>query len=87
VVHDPKGLVNAERVYPHMTYQPDLDVAISDAELLILGTEWREYRQLDPVATGAKVATRTVIDARNALDSVAWKAAGWTYRALGRPTA
>ena len=87
VVHDPKGLVNAERVYPHMTYQADLDSALSGAELLVLGTEWREYRELDPVATGAKVATRSVIDARNALDSVAWKAAGWNYRALGRPTA
>ncbi len=31
------------------------------------------------------VNQRVVVDGRNALDSVAWRAAGWTYRALGRP--
>jgi UDPglucose 6-dehydrogenase len=86
VVHDPKGLVNAERVYPHMTYEPDLNKALSGAELVVLGTEWREYREMDPATTGNTVANRAVIDARNALDPQAWKNAGWTYRALGRPT-
>ena len=85
VVHDPKGLDNAQRVYPHMTYEPDLGKALVGAELVVLGTEWREYRELDPATTGNTVATRAVIDARNALDSQAWKNAGWTYRALGRP--
>ncbi len=85
VVHDPKGLDNAQRVYPHMTYEPDLGKALVGAELVVLGTEWREYRELDPATTGNAVANRAVIDARNALDSQAWKNAGWTYRALGRP--
>jgi UDPglucose 6-dehydrogenase len=31
------------------------------------------------------VACRNVADGRNALDAGAWQAAGWTYRALGRP--
>jgi len=26
-----------------------------------------------------------MLDGRNALDAQAWRAAGWTYRALGRP--
>jgi UDPglucose 6-dehydrogenase len=25
------------------------------------------------------------VDGRNALDPATWRAAGWTYRALGRP--
>ena len=87
VVHDPKGLVNAERVYPHMTYEPDLGAALAAAELVVLGTEWAEYTALDPAAIGAGIVGRTVIDARNALDPEAWRNAGWTYRALGRPTA
>jgi len=87
VVHDPKGLVNAERVYPHMYYDADLMTALAHAELVVLGTEWREYRELDPAALGPAVGARTIIDARNALDPNAWRNAGWTYRALGRPTA
>jgi UDPglucose 6-dehydrogenase len=87
VVHDPKGLRNAERVYPHMTYQQDLSTALTGAELVVLGTEWGEYKALDPVATGGLVAQLSIIDARNALDIHAWRNAGWNYRALGRPSA
>lgn len=87
VVHDPKGLANAERVYPHMTYEADLPTALTGAELVVLGTEWREYRELDPVTLDGIVAGKHVIDARNALDPARWRAAGWSYRALGRPTA
>ena len=68
VVHDPKGLANAKRVYPHMTYVDDLREALSGAQLVVLGTEWREYRELDPASLGDLVADRHVIDARNALD-------------------
>ncbi len=87
VVHDPKGLVNAERVYPHMTYQADLVEALRGAELVLHGTEWREYRELDPATLEGVVAGKIVIDARNTLDPQRWRAAGWQYRALGRPTA
>lgn len=86
-VHDPKGLVNAQRVYPHMDYRADLRDAIGGVDLLILGTEWREYRDLDPQSLAGQVASAAIIDARNALDPHVWRAAGWTYRALGRPTA
>ncbi|HEX6919508.1 MAG TPA: UDP-glucose 6-dehydrogenase, partial [Actinomycetes bacterium] len=48
-------------------------------------TEWREFREMDPGVLGGVVAERTVIDARNALDAQRWRAAGWSYRALGRP--
>ena len=87
VVHDPKGLANAARVYPHMAYEEDLRAALAGAELVVLGTEWREYRDLDPASLDEVAGNRHVIDGRNALDSEAWRNAGWTYRALGRPTA
>jgi UDPglucose 6-dehydrogenase len=87
VVHDPKALVNAERVYPHLTYERDLAAAMSGAELIVLGTEWREYRELDPGTIHGATGERHVIDGRNVLDPQAWRNAGWTYRALGRPTA
>ncbi|MFN8170823.1 MAG: UDP-glucose/GDP-mannose dehydrogenase family protein [Candidatus Nanopelagicales bacterium] len=85
VVHDPKGLRNAEKVYPNLGYEPDLDAALRGTELVVLGTEWREYRVLDPDRAAGLAGARNVIDARNALDPAAWRAAGWTYRALGRP--
>lgn len=86
-VHDPKGLPNAERVYPHMDYREDLTDAVTGTDLVLLGTEWREYRDLDPATLTSVVRTAAVIDARNVLDPQTWRSAGWTYRALGRPTA
>src|SRR3954452_20407077 len=69
-------------------FKPDSDdirdsPALNVAALLLL-TEWKQYRELDPVAFGKVVAHKRVLDGRNALDRDAWVAAGWTYRALGR---
>ncbi len=40
---------------------------------------------MDPEVLGAVVSERRIVDGRNALDPPTWRAAGWTYRALGRP--
>lgn len=87
VVHDPKALANAARVYPTLTYVEDVNDALANAELVLHLTEWPEYRELDPGALPAAARQRHLIDARNRLDPQLWRAAGWTYRALGRPTA
>jgi UDPglucose 6-dehydrogenase len=36
------------------------------------------------VAVRGMVRAATIIDGRNCLDPAAWRAAGWTYRGLGR---
>jgi UDPglucose 6-dehydrogenase len=87
VVHDPKGTINAERVYPTLTYSTDVNKAVADADLIIHGTEWAEYREIDPAELIKLVRTPNVIDARNKLDVRLWRDAGWKIRALGRPTA
>jgi UDPglucose 6-dehydrogenase len=56
-----------------------------DADVVVLLTEWAEFREIDPMALGGVVAHRRIVDGRHALDAAAWRAAGWEYRALGRP--
>jgi UDPglucose 6-dehydrogenase len=58
--------------------------AATGAELVILGTEWKQYRDIDPVEFGKVVATKTIIDGRNVLDVAKWQGAGWRVIALGR---
>jgi UDPglucose 6-dehydrogenase len=58
---------------------------VRGAEVVLLLTEWPEYVGLDPVRLARMVAVPRIIDGRNCLDPVQWRAAGWTYRALGRP--
>ena len=85
VVTDPQAVENAMRKWPDLRYAPTAEEAAAGADLVLLLTEWDQYRSLDPAAFGAVVAHRRMLDGRNALDPAAWRAAGWTYRALGRP--
>ncbi len=85
VVTDPEAVENARRKWPDLAYASSAEEAAKEADLVLLLTEWDEYKQLDPVAFGKVVGQRRMLDGRNALDPAAWRAAGWTYRALGRP--
>jgi UDPglucose 6-dehydrogenase len=86
-VHDPEAMANARRVWPDLSYAGSAVEAVADADVVLHLTEWREYRELDPAELATLVRTPSVIDGRNALDAARWRAAGWTYRALGRPQA
>jgi UDPglucose 6-dehydrogenase len=84
-VYDPQALANARRAHPELAYGTSAQDAAADAHVVLLLTEWREFRELDPDELGAVVAERNMVDGRNALDPERWRAAGWHYRALGRP--
>ncbi|MEU0688560.1 UDP-glucose dehydrogenase family protein [Streptomyces uncialis] len=86
-VYDPKGMDNARRIFPTLAYADSAVEAVRGADVVLHLTEWREFRELDPAELGAVAARRVVLDGRNALDPAVWRAAGWTYRAMGRPTA
>ncbi|WP_264031743.1 UDP-glucose dehydrogenase family protein [Cellulosimicrobium sp. SH8] len=85
VVTDPRAVENARRTAPELKFAATVEEAAQEADVVVLLTEWREYRDLDPRALGEHVAHRRVLDGRNALDPSVWRDAGWTYRALGRP--
>ncbi|MEW1979524.1 UDP-glucose/GDP-mannose dehydrogenase family protein [Citricoccus sp. NPDC079358] len=82
-VYDPKGNANAAQRFPRLGYVNTLAKAVIGADLLILLTEWDEFRQMDPEDIGRLMDRRTLIDARNVLDPTAWQAAGFTHAALG----
>ncbi|MEQ3549127.1 UDP-glucose/GDP-mannose dehydrogenase family protein [Pseudonocardia nematodicida] len=83
-VTDPQAGANVRRQWPQLDCVDTPEEAAEGADAVLLLTEWRQYRELDPAAFGKVVRTRRVLDGRNALDREAWEAAGWTYRALGR---
>ena len=86
VVTDPEALENAARIHPQLTYEASRDLAITDADAVILVTEWDEYRrELDPAHASTLTPGRVIVDGRNGLDADAWRAAGWTYYGMGRP--
>lgn len=82
-VTDPKAVNHAWRRYPALRFEAGTERALEGAELVLLLTEWDEYRRLSPAAAGVLVRRRVVLDARNVLDAAAWQAQGWTVRGLG----
>ncbi len=80
-VHDPVAL-SALKNPGKLLIQEDLALAAKNADLVILGTEWKQYRELDPKDLDVK--NKTVIDGRNALEVAKWQKAGWKVIALGR---
>ncbi|MDK1475747.1 UDP-glucose/GDP-mannose dehydrogenase family protein [Streptomyces sp. 549] len=86
-VYDPKGNRNAQTIFPTLAYADSALEAVGGADVVLHLTEWREFRELDPERLGEAVSVKHLLDGRNALDPELWRKAGWTFRALGRPTA
>ncbi|MCD1285054.1 UDP-glucose dehydrogenase family protein [Brevibacterium sp. GP-SGM9] len=84
-VTDPQAIANASRTFPELNYVTDTTEALTGSDAVLLLTEWREYRDLDPQATAELVSGKVLVDGRNVLTPEQWRSAGWTYRALGRP--
>jgi UDPglucose 6-dehydrogenase len=85
-IHDPEAIENARSSHPALNYTTEVQKAFEGAQLAVHLTEWQEYRELDPQHLSTLVTTPQILDARNALDIDLWRAAGWTVRAMGRPT-
>jgi UDPglucose 6-dehydrogenase len=87
-VYDPVAVDNARRACPQLRYAASAKEAATDARVVLLLTEWPEFKCIDPVELGeVAAAQRAVIDARHVLDQRRWRAAGWDYRAPGVPAA
>ncbi len=86
-VYDPQAMANAAVVSPTLTYAPTLEAAVTNANLVIVATEWKQFREMDASVVGDLVAQRKVIDGRNCLPVQEWLDAGWTYVGMGRHAA
>jgi UDPglucose 6-dehydrogenase len=83
-VYDPKANDNAVRVCPTLVAEPSVEAACQDAAVVVVLTDWDEFRGMDPVSLADVVSTPRVLDGRLVLDPDKWRAAGWDFHALGR---
>lgn len=81
---DPEAIPTARRSAPELAYEQDIRTALSGAEIIVVATEWTQFRSLVPTEVAEWTSARIIIDGRNCLDAEAWRAAGFRYRGLGR---
>ncbi|WP_315771206.1 UDP-glucose dehydrogenase family protein [Rhodococcoides kroppenstedtii] len=84
-VFDPKAMDNSRTLFPTLGYSASTLEACRGADVVLVLTEWREFRDLVPADLDGVVREKRIVDGRNCLDPDLWRNAGWTYRGLGRP--
>ena len=84
IIHDPVSLPGVAIKHPELNGQADLANAFDSVDAVVLATEWKEYRELDPNTVSEVVSNKLIIDGRNVLDVAKWQQAGFRVLALGR---
>jgi len=82
--YDPIAEREARKLMPQLDYAAGALDAVTDADAVVLVTEWPEFIELDWGEVARAMRGTVVIDGRNALDAAAIAAAGLTYEGIGR---
>lgn len=85
VIYDPEAMPNALKRFPNLITADSAEAAIMNSDIVLHLTEWDEFKGIDPVQAATWARNTVMVDGRNNLDIVAWRQAGWTAKALGRP--
>lgn len=85
--YDPIAWENAKRILEgvkHLTFSESALHAVTDADLMILVTEWNEFKELDLRKVKEVMKEPRIIDGRNIYDPEKTKALGFEYLGVGR---
>lgn len=84
-VVDPQGRREGEQLLPGVDWATDPYRAAEGADLLVILTEWNEFRALDLTQLAGSMATARMADLRNIYSPEDARAAGFTgYESVGR---
>ena len=83
-VYDPKAMDNSRALFPTLSYATSALEACEGADAILVLTEWKQFRDLEPGDVETIVRQRNIMDGRNCLNPEKWRAAGWVYRGVGR---
>ncbi|AGF79913.1 UDP-glucose dehydrogenase [Desulfocapsa sulfexigens DSM 10523] len=82
--HDPQAMKEAKKLYPNFIYVENAYEACDGADVVVLFTEWNQYRALDLADLKAKMKGSIFVDLRNVYSPKQITDAGFTYYGLGR---
>ena len=83
--HDPKGGEKAKALLPkNVTIVAKAEEVAEGADVLVVATEWPEYRNLDWSKIKKSMRTPRIFDGRNLLNPAEMKSLGFEYTSVGR---
>jgi UDPglucose 6-dehydrogenase len=84
--YDPAAMDEAKKTLPRIRYCNDPYSACEKSDMVVIVTEWNEFRDLDLERIKAHVRTPNLYDTRNICDLARVKALGFNYLCTGRAT-
>jgi UDPglucose 6-dehydrogenase len=87
--YDPVAMAEAKRIFNDvqgLSYAETPNLALGNADALIIVTEWKEFRSQDFSHIKQNLKANIIFDGRNMYDPQAVKNAGIEYRSIGRST-
>jgi len=82
--YDPESMEKAKKAISGMQFQEDIESTVTDIDLLIVTTEWNEFREVDMEKIKEKMKSPKIIDARNIYNPEKMKNLGFEYQGVGR---
>jgi UDPglucose 6-dehydrogenase len=87
VAFDPEGMVEAARLMKDVIFAENAYEAATGADVLVVITEWHEFRGLDPRRIKEIMRQPRIVDLRNIFDPAEMRSLGFAYDSIGRPLA
>jgi UDPglucose 6-dehydrogenase len=83
--YDPVAMEPAKRTLKDVTFAKNEYDAAEGADVLIVATEWNQFRQLDLGRLKRLLLRPAIVDLRNIYEAAEMKRLGFSYRCVGRP--
>lgn len=81
---DPIAMDNAKRILKDVIFCRDAYEVATGSDLIIIMTEWNEFRQLDTRKLKKLMNQAVIVDARNIYDPSQMREIGFSYKGVGR---
>ncbi|MGJ3258966.1 MAG: UDP-glucose dehydrogenase family protein [Rhodospirillales bacterium] len=82
---DPEGMEEAKKLLNHVIWCDGAYDTMTDADVLVIITEWNEFRALDLERVKSLMKTPLMVDLRNIYEPTAMIERGFEYHSIGRP--
>ncbi len=82
--YDPQAMEGARQIMPDLEYASDALDAARGADLLLILTDWDEFKMQDFRKVGEVMNSLEILDARNCLEPLALRRLGFNYEGIGR---
>ena len=83
--YDPAAMHEATALLPGVHWCADAYDAAVGADVLVIITEWNEFRALDLDRVGASMRQKVLVDLRNVYRAEDVRDQGFAYTSIGRP--